>query len=89
MRDKPAGTGVVGAAVSGEGPSRIRNVEQAAHEEEASRKFQQMAMEFIKSEEEALDDEPLPLSRRQQVLRYFTAIRRRLVERESPKQPEP
>lgn len=84
---KAAGTGVVGAAVSGEGPSQVRNVEQGMHREDPSRKSRQLAIEFIKTEEEALAEEPLPLSRRQQVLRYFTALRRRLVERESPEQP--
>ena len=52
------------------------------HREATSRSAQDMAIEFLKIEEEALAEEPLPLSRRQQVLRYFTALRRQLVERE-------
>ena len=35
-------------------------------------------MEFLKVQEEALASDPLPLSRREHVLRYFTALRKRL-----------
>jgi len=37
-----------------------------------------VAVEFLKAQEEALSAEPLPLSRRDQVLRYFTALRKSL-----------
>jgi hypothetical protein len=39
-----------------------------------------LAADFIRAEEEALSAEPLPLSRREQVLRYFTALRERFDE---------
>ncbi len=80
----PTATGTVNAAISGEGPAQLRQLEQSLHREEASRKSQALTIELIKTEEEALADEPLPLSRRRQVLRYFTALRRRLVEEPSP-----
>ncbi len=83
------GTGVVDARVSAEGPSRVRQVEQSAHREGTLRESQQLAVDFIRTEEEALAEEPLPLSRREQVLRYFTALRRRLVEHEPTGQPDP
>jgi hypothetical protein len=76
------GTGVVDAQVSGAGPSRVREVMRGPHREGTSRSAQDLAIEFLKIEEEALAEEPLPLSRRQQVLRYFTALRRQLVDRE-------
>ena len=79
----PSGTGVVNAAISGDGPSQVRNVEQGMHTEETRRNSEQLAVEFIKTEEAALADEPLPLSRREQARRYLNAVRRRLVEHES------
>jgi hypothetical protein len=59
------------------------------HRETTARAAQDLAIEFIKTEEEALAEEPLPLSRRQQVLRYFTALRRQLVEHDSPERSGP
>lgn len=85
----PTGTGVVDAAVSGEGPSAVRSIERGMHREDTLRNSRDLAIEFIKTEEEALAAEPLPLSRRQQVLRYFTALRRQLVEHEPPEQSNP
>ena len=76
------GTGVVNAAVSGEGPSQVRKIEQGMHREETRRNSTELAVEFIKTEEAALADEPLPLSRREQARRYLIALRRQLVERE-------
>ncbi len=76
------GTGVVDAQVSGAGPAQVREVMRGPHREATSRSAQDLAIEFLKIEEEALAEEPLPLSRRQQVLRYFTALRRQLVDRE-------
>ncbi len=78
----PTSTGTVNAPPRGAGPSAVRAVDGGSHREEPGRDFQQVAMAAIQAEEEALADEPLPLCRRQQVLRYFTAIRRQLVDSE-------
>jgi hypothetical protein len=66
------------AAAPGEGESDVRVVEGEAHSEAAARSARETAMEFVDAEEEALDEEPLPLSRREQVLRYFTGLRRQI-----------
>lgn len=58
-----------------EGESTLRAVEGGARAEEASRSRQEVVAEFLQVEEQALDDQSLPLSRRQHVLRYFSAIR--------------
>ncbi len=71
-------TGTVAPAPGAEGPSAVRAVEAAAHREAPARSRQEIAVEFLKTEEAALAEEPLPLSRRAQVLRYFTAIRQQL-----------
>ncbi len=71
-------TGVVAPAPTGDGASEIRFVPGSEHTEAAARSAQELAMDFIRAEEEALSEEPLPLSRRQQILRYFTALRRRI-----------
>jgi len=82
------GTGVVNAAIGEQGPTRIRRID-GTHREETERRARELAIEFIKTEEEALADEPLPLSRRRQVLRYFTALRRQLVDQTSPAKSAP
>jgi hypothetical protein len=46
--------------------------------EESARSKRDIAIEFLKVQEEALASEPLPLSRREHVLRYFTALRKQL-----------
>ena len=71
-------TGVVAPTPGAEGPSQIRAVAGQSHREEAARSKKQIAIEFLKAEEAALAEEPLPLSRRAQVLRYFTALRQQL-----------
>ncbi len=71
-------TRVTAAAPSGNGPAEVRRVEGVSHSEEAGRSAREVAMETIRTEEEALAEEPLPLSRRDQVLRYFTALRKQL-----------
>ncbi|MFW6161794.1 MAG: hypothetical protein ACODAJ_03440, partial [Planctomycetota bacterium] len=78
---KPFGassTKVVGPALGKEGESKVRFVEGQAHREETARSASEIAIQFIRAEEEALAEEPLPLTRRDQVLRYFTALRRQL-----------
>jgi hypothetical protein len=73
-------TGMVNAQISGEGPSAVRNTTGQMQREETARETRRLAEKFIKTEEAALADEPIPLSRREQVLRYFTALRKQLVE---------
>ena len=50
--------------------------------ESSGRSKRDIAIEFIKVQEEALASEPLPLSRREHVLRYFTALRKQLEQPE-------
>ena len=71
-------TGVVAPTPGAEGPSQTRAVAGQSHREESARSKKQIAIEFLKAEEAALAEEPLPLSRRAQVLRYFTALRQQL-----------
>ena len=71
-------TGVVAPAPGAEGPSDVRAVQGESHREAPVRSRQEIAAEFLKAEEAALAEEPLPASRRDQVLRYFTAIRQQL-----------
>ena len=73
-----AQTGVVAPTPGAEGPSQTRAVAGQSHREESARAKKQIAMDFLKAEESALAEEPLPLSRRAQVLRYFTALRQQL-----------
>lgn len=46
--------------------------------EASGRSARDIAIDFLKVQEEALSAEPLPLSRREHVLRYFTALRQQL-----------
>jgi hypothetical protein len=73
-----AQTGVVAPAPGAEGPSERRVIAGGGHRESAARSRQELAIEFLKTEETALAEEPLPASRREQVLRYFTAVRQQL-----------
>jgi hypothetical protein len=56
----------------------VRDVEGQDHAEEASRAARQLSLDFITAEEEALSEEPLPISRREQVRRYFTELRKQI-----------
>ncbi len=58
-----------------EGDSTVRAVEGQTRSEQAQRERQETIVDFIAVEEEALDEAALPLSRREHVLRYFTALR--------------
>jgi hypothetical protein len=69
----------VEAPIGGEGSSEVRTrAPEAGRESVAARERLDAALELIDAEEEALYAEPLPLSRREQVLRYFQALRQRL-----------
>ncbi len=75
---RTTGTGVVKARPGKDGASVVRLVEPSGHKETAYRVARKVAVDFIKAEEATLDEELLPLSRREQILRYFTALRRQL-----------
>lgn len=62
----------------GQGASAMRRRAGRGHREGAGEDTKAIATDFIKAEEEALADDPLPASRRHQVRRYFTAIRKLL-----------
>jgi hypothetical protein len=66
------------ATAGREGDSTVRSVEGEARAEQANRTRQEVMADFIAVEEQALDEQSLPLSRRQQVLRYFSSLRANL-----------
>ena len=68
---------VVTAQQNNEGSSSIRSLEGGARQESAARSASQIAIEALSVQEEALDESPLPPSRREQVRRYFTELRKR------------
>lgn len=72
---KAAQDAKVVAQTNADGDSTVRAVEGQARSEQAQRDQQEMIVDFIAVEEEALDEAALPLSRREHVLRYFTALR--------------
>ena len=61
-----------------EGSSEMTAREPESRKETSTRSPRDVAIEFLKVQEEALSSEPLPLSRREHVLRYFTALRKQL-----------
>ena len=63
------------AQMNDDGDSTVRAVEGQARAEQVQRQRQEMVVDFLKVEEQALDEASLPLSRREHVLRYFTALR--------------
>jgi hypothetical protein len=73
---KATGDAQVAARAGTEGESTMKSIEGEVRTEEAARTRQEVIADFIAVEEQALDDQSLPLSRRQHVLRYFSAIRR-------------
>jgi hypothetical protein len=72
-----ANQSMVTAQQNNEGPSSVRAVEGGERQEASARSASQVAADFIQAEEEALDESALPPSRREQVRRYFTELRRR------------
>jgi hypothetical protein len=81
--------GIVQAQQGTEGQSQMRAVEPKQHEEQTQREARQTAVEFIKVEEEALADEPLPVARREQVKRYFNSLRQQLSTGETADEKKP
>lgn len=82
---KASGDAKVVARAGGEGDSSFRSVEGEVKAEEASRARQSVVADFLAVEEQALDEQSLPLSRRQHVLRYFSAIRAQFEKSEPEK----
>lgn len=80
---KATGESKVVAEAGRDGESTIRSVEGEAKQEDATRSRQEVIADFIAVEEQALDDQALPLSRRQHVLRYFSAIREQFEKAEA------
>jgi hypothetical protein len=74
---KSSNQAVVSAQQNQEGASTSRSVEGGARPEAAARQASQVVLEAIAAEEAALDEAALPPSRREQVRRYFTELRRR------------
>lgn len=74
---KSGAQGMVAAQQTNEGQSAIRSVEGGTRKEAAARSASEVAVEFIQAEEQALDEAALPPSRREQVRRYFTELRKR------------
>lgn len=68
---------MVAAQKNNEGQSSVRAVEGGVKKEQAARSATTTALQAISAEEEALDDQALPPSRREQVRRYFTELRKR------------
>lgn len=72
-----ANQSMVAARSTNEGQSSVRAVEGGVRQEAASRSATEEAVEFLSAQEEALDESALPPSRREQVRRYFTELRKR------------
>lgn len=76
-RIKNGSQSVVTAQSNSEGQSTVRAVEGGVRDEAAGRSATEVAVEFLSAQEEALDESALPPSRREQVRRYFTELRKR------------
>lgn len=73
---------LVQAQSSKEGASELRQVEGGAPRDEAAeRAGASLSVEFLEAQEAALDEAALPAARREQVRRYFNALRQRLETR--------
>lgn len=67
------------AQQTGEGASTLSQVEGGAPREEGvSQSSTTLSVEFLEAQEAALDEAALPAARREQVRRYFNALRKRL-----------
>ena len=70
------------AQINDDGESTFRAIDGEIRQEEVTRSRRDIAAEFIAVEEQALDGKSLPLSRRQHVVRYFSAIRQQFEREE-------
>ncbi len=71
---------MVDAQINQDGDSTFRTVQGGVRRETAERAAQEQSVEFLAVEEEALDEQALPVSRRDQELKYFTALREQFEE---------
>lgn len=81
-KQKSTNQSVVAAQKTNEGQSSVRVVEGGTRKEQSARSATATALQVIQAEEEALDDQALPPSRREQVRRYFTELRKRFEKQE-------
>lgn len=72
---KASGDAEVVAQTNQSGDSVVRTIEGQARSEKSERSLQEVVTDFISVEEDALDEQSLPMSRKQHVLRYFSGIR--------------
>lgn len=75
---KAAKSGKVVAQTNADGESTVKAIQGQERTEQAQRQGQELVKEFIAVEEQAIDEQALPASRREHVLRYFTALRKSL-----------
>ena len=68
------------AQINENGDSTFRAVDGKVRNESVERTRQEIVTEYLAAEEQALDGQTLPLSRRKHVLRYFSAIRKQFEE---------
>jgi len=78
--ESPPGQEATGEAVvridpATPGASTLRAVEGREREEQAGRERHQLTIDRLRAEEQALDDLALPMSRREEVRRYFHRLR--------------
>lgn len=73
-------TGQVNAGPRNPGASIVREIEAAPRQEETARATRQAASDFIAAEQAALEAEQLPLTRHDQVRRYFLQLHQLLGE---------
>jgi len=71
---------VVDAQINEDGESVVRTVQGGTRSETAQRGTQEQNVEYLAVEEQALDEKALPVSRKDQVLKYFTALREQFEE---------
>ncbi len=71
----------VEAQINKDGESSVSAIEGQARQEQAVRDRRQIVTDFIAAEEQALDEKSLPMSRREHVIRYFSAIRNQFEEK--------
>jgi hypothetical protein len=75
---KAANSSLVAGSSTEGGPTFSRSVEGTARPETGERSATGVAARFARAEEEAMEDDALPLSRREAVRRYFKALRQTL-----------
>ncbi len=80
MPNRPTDTRSVSGRQSTGGESMVRAIAPQDRAEEAEQEFRRVQMGVIEAEEEALDAEPLPMRRREHVLRYFEQLRKHFEE---------